>query len=178
MKKWAYILIIAIILTFGFAGYKLFLTLSHPVKFESEILLYSSEFNLKPSVVASIINIESSYRKNAKSNRNAIGLMQIKLETANYLNMLYGHENLTEEELFKPNINIKYGCMYIRYLMNKFEDEETALCAYNAGETRVRSWLKSNYSPDGKTLDFIPYKETKNYIIKYKQNLKFYKKVY
>jgi len=178
MKKCAIILCVLSILTFAIAGVKLFLAVTHPIKYQNEIKLYAKEFGLPASVVASVINIESSYNKNAKSNKDAIGLMQIKLTTANYINNLNNLPSLTEEELFKPNVNIKYGCMYLRYLLNKFKNLETALCAYNAGETNVRNWLNSDFSNDGKTLNYIPFNETRNYLIKFKSNLKYYKKIY
>ena len=67
----------------------------------------------------------------------------------------------------------------ISQVINKFEDIYTSLAAYNAGETRVRSWLKSNeFSSDSKTLLNIPYVETKNYVKKIKNNINFYKKIY
>ena len=45
-----------------------------------------------------------------------------------------------------------------------FNDTKTALCAYNAGEGKVRTWLKnSEYSLDGKTLYKIPFKEKFNH---------------
>ena len=173
MKNLTWVLIFLIFFTFCFAGYKTFLSISHPIKYQNDIVYYSKEYGLEPAVVASVINMESSYKKNVKSNKNAIGLMQIKLDTANYLNDLYLNPQLTEEELFNPSTNIKYGCMYLRYLLNKFDNIDTTLCAYNAGETRVRNWLNSNYSIDGKTLNKIPFSETKNYLIKFKSNYKF-----
>ena len=102
--------------------------------------------------------------------------MQIKLDTANYLNNIYNTPQIDEKMLFTPEINIKYGCLYFNYLMKKFENKETALAAYNAGETRVRIWLgDKKYSKDGKTLIEIPFKETANYVKKVEKNLKFYK---
>lgn len=178
MKNLTWVLIFLIFFTFCFAGYKTFLSITHPIKYQNDIVYYSKEYGLEPAVVGSVINIESSYKKNVKSNKNAIGLMQIKLDTANYLNDLYLNPQLTEEELFNPATNIKYGCMYLRYLLNKFDNIDTTLCAYNAGETRVRNWLNSNYSIDGKTLNKIPFSETKNYLIKFKSNYKFYKKIF
>lgn len=179
MKKWAVILIVCIVFACGLSVYKLFCVYSHPIKFYEEIIRFSNEYNLPADLVASVINVESSFNPQAKSNKDAIGLMQIKLDTANYLNDIYGYKNLEENELFLPINNIKYGCMYLRYLMNKFEITYTALCAYNAGETRVKGWLEdSRYSKDGKTLIYIPYSETRNYLEKIKNNLKFYSKAY
>lgn len=179
MKIFVYILISFISFTLCLSGYKTFLSLTHPIKYEKIIISNCELFDLDEDVVASLINVESGYKKDAKSNKNAIGLMQIKLETANYLNDIENKSHITEEDLFIPEINIEYGCKYLRYLINKFEDINTSLAAYNAGETRVRSWLKSDtYTTDGKTLKTIPYKETEKYIEKINKNIEYYKKIY
>lgn len=179
MKFSAMLILIISLFTLGLAGYKTYQVFTHPIKFENEIKTQAKIYNLDASVVASLINVESSYKTKAKSNKNAIGLMQIKLETANYLDELNKRNLATENELFNVDVNIKYGCEYLRYLINKFDDIYTSLAAYNAGETRVRSWLKNDaYSSDGKTLKNIPFNETKNYVKKIKNNLKFYKKIY
>ena len=180
MKKWAYLLVFCFVATLMFAGYKTFLVITHPTKFRQEIREISTEYDLPAQVVASIVNIESSYKTNAKSNKNALGLMQIKLSTAEYLKNLYNLETEVDEQaLFNAETNLKFGCLYLKYLLNKFEDLPTALAAYNAGETRVRTWLSDKtFSVDGKTLTIIPYAETANYIKKFYKNLKFYSKVY
>ena len=180
MKKCAYLLILISVFTLGLAGYKLILCAFHPIKYKTEIEQYSKKLDLSPSLVASVINVESSYRHTAKSTRDAIGLMQIKLSTAKYLCEVYKtNENLTEADLYNANTNIKYGCLYLRYLIDKFQDTNTALAGYNAGETRVRAWLKDEaYSSDGETLKQIPYQETHNYVKKVNNNLKFYNNVF
>lgn len=179
MKICVCILIFLSTFTFGLASFKLYESFSHPLKFKEEIISYAKEFNLSPALIASVINIESSFKVNAKSNKDAIGLMQIKLSTANYLNDLNNKPYIDENELFKPKTNIEYGCKYLKYLINKFEDINVTLASYNAGETRVRTWLKSNtYSQDGKTLKFIPFEETRNYVEKINKNYKFYLKIF
>ncbi len=179
MKLGAVLILIFSAFTFMLAGYKTYQVFLHPIKFENEIKTYSKIYDLDASIVASLINVESSYKENAKSSKDAIGLVQIKLETANYLDEIYDRKLISEDELFDAEVNIKYGCEYLRYLIDKFDDIYTSLAAYNAGETRVRSWLKnSDYSSNGKSLNSIPYEETNNYIKKIKNNLKFYKKIY
>lgn len=195
MKFGAYIILIFSAFAFILSGYKLFLAYTHPLKYKEEIEEYSDMYNLPYELVASVINVESSFDENAKSSKGAIGLMQIKYSTAEYIVEYYSsNENLTtnnlekanennlnltsENDLFNPKINIKIGCMYLRYLINKFSIVDTALASYNAGETRVRVWLSdSNYSQDSKTLYNIPYKETKNYVKKVNNNINYYKKL-
>ncbi len=156
------------------------LVATHPIKYSEQIECYSNEFSLEPKIVASLINTESSYRENAVSSKNALGLMQIKLSTAEYLIDYYDLDvTIDEDDLLDANKNLYFGCMYLRYLINKFENTYTALASYNAGETRVRVWLEDKqYSLDGKTLNYIPYKETREYVEKIKNNLSFYQKIY
>ncbi len=180
MKKIVIVLLIAFGYTLCFACYKTYLAISHPCKFQTEIVEYSKSYNLSPALVASVINVESGYNKKAISNKGAIGLMQIKFSTASYMNDYFNkNENLNENDLLNASTNIKYGCMYLEYLTNKFSNVFTALAAYNAGETIVRVWLNNEqYSNDKITLNKIPFKETENYVNKIKSNLKFYKQVF
>lgn len=137
---------------------------TYPLKYKDSILKYSSEFNLSPSLVASVINSESGFDKDAVSSKGAVGLMQLKPDTALYMADYLG-EKLDTEMLTDSDTNIKLGCCYLDYLFNKFNDEKTALASYNAGEGVVMRWLKNEeYSKDGKTLIKIPYKETENYV--------------
>lgn len=179
MKKFsATIFVLVLFACFCLTSFFVVRAKRYPLKYVDEICNFSSQNNLPPALVASVINAESSFDKNAKSSKGAIGLMQIKLSTANYLCDYYKlKENLTENDLFEVNTNLKYGCLYLKYLINKFGDINTALASYNAGETVVRFWLKNQaYSLDGKTLDFAPYQETENYVKKVNKNLKFYSK--
>ncbi len=152
-----------------------FYNIKYPIKYKDEIVKYSSEYGLSSSLVASVINSESSFNKNATSNAGAIGLMQIIPSTAEYICDLLNEEFFIEN-LYDPEKNIKYGCFYLRYLKNKFIDENTTLCAYNAGETIVFNWLKDkNISSNGISLDGkIPFNVTKNYANNIIKNKKYY----
>lgn len=179
MKKTAAIVVsILFVIILFMSGFFVVCAKIYPTKYLDEIKIYSTKFNLPAPLVASVVNTESSFNKNAKSNKGAIGLMQIKLSTAQYMIDYYKLDiNLTQQNLFDVQQNLYFGCMYLKYLINKFDDTNTALASYNAGETIVRSWLKNNqYSTDGKTLKKIPYSETTNYIKKVNKNLKHYSK--
>lgn len=176
MKKFTAIFVV--IACFCLTGFFVVRAKMYPLKYVDEICTFSTQNNLPPALVASVINAESSFNKNAKSNKGAIGLMQIKLSTAKYMCEYYKlKENLTENDLFEVDTNLKFGCLYLKYLINKFGNVDTALASYNAGETVVRFWLKNQaYSLDGETLNFVPYQETENYVKKVNKNLKFYSK--
>ena len=174
-KFFVILLVLGCIIVQGFASVKFLLYLTHPLKYEAEILNYSSKNDLSPILVASIINVESSFKKNAKSKAGAVGLMQIMPSTASYIAEITNTDYNTQT-LYNVEVNIKIGCLYLNYLIEKFRNINTALCAYNAGETTVKNWLKDPYySTDQITLRVIPYPETREYIKKIKNNLKIYK---
>ena len=179
MKVGACILILFSAFAFSLCAFNLFSVYTHPLKYELTILECSKKYDLPPELIASVINVESSFNETAKSKKGAIGLMQIKLSTANYMNELNNRNSSTESELYIPKINLNLGCEYLRYLMNKFQNLDTVLASYNAGETIVRSWLNSGiYSTDTITLNYIPYEETRNYVKKINENIKYYKKIF
>ena len=126
---------------------------------------YSKKSNIDPALALAVIRAESGFDKNAKSKKGAVGLMQIMPETAAYIASLCDYGG--EIDLLDPDCNICLGCAYLSYLLNKFKNEKVAVCAYNAGETKVAGWLKSKeYSIDGKDLVKIPYAETREYFFK------------
>ena len=148
----------------------------YPLKYKAEIYRYADEFDLERALVFAVVKTESDFDDRAVSPVGAIGLMQITEETGKYVAEKL---NVKEFDLFSPNINIKFGCCYLKYLIERFEKVDTALIAYNAGEGNVEKWLAdNNYSKDGKTLITTPFKETNAYILKIKKNFSKYKKLY
>lgn len=160
-------------------GIYLFLCLSYifyPIKYKESILNYARVYNVDKELVASVINAESSFKQDAVSKKGAIGLMQLMPETAEWLaNKL--QLSYSEELLYTADYNIHLGTYYLAYLSTKFNDSTVVLCAYNAGEGVVRTWLKNKeYSNDGETLDYIPYSQTREYAKKVNSALKIYAK--
>ncbi len=160
--KYVFAFFVAVIVLVGglFAIYKI----RYPVKYQEEIAKYADSYSLDRTMVASLINEESSFNPNAVSKTGAIGLMQITPSTGYFVASQLGETNYDDSKLFDPETNIKYGCYYLKYLREKFVDTKVVLTAYNAGETTVRLWLKNKeYSTDGVTLSKVPYNVTDNY---------------
>lgn len=150
----------------------------YPVKFKEQIIACTQDTQISPALVASIINVESGYDSQAKSSKGALGLMQIMPQTAQWICNKKGIA-FDEIDLLSPDDNIFLGCLYLKMLLTDFESQDVAICAYNAGPSRIRSWLAdSDLSSDGKTLTKIPYKETKNYLSKVKKNMRYYQNKY
>ena len=148
----------------------------YPLKYKEIVYKYADRYGLERALVFAVIKTESSFNQNAVSRANAIGLMQITKKTGEYIANKLGIEKYN---LRSADDNINFGCYYIRYLLVKFKDIDTALIAYNAGEGNVSSWLMDkSISEDGKTLNNIPFKESREYIQKIHKNIKKYKKLY
>lgn len=140
-----------------------------PRKYEEQIIKYSQEFGLEPSMVASVINIESGYDSDCISKAGAVGLMQLLPSTASDCARRMGLM-LEDDSLYDVDINIRIGCYYLRYLLDIFDGNVTnTLCAYNWGLGNVNDWMKAGNEEDG-TITNIPVKETMGYLRKYRVN--------
>lgn len=153
---------------------------SYPKKYEEYVEEYSSLYNVPEYVVYAIINTESGFDPDAKSSDGAIGLMQMLPSTFKFLaSESQLDEEVSTNDLYNPEIAIRYGVYYLRYLFNRFQRWETVYAAYNAGEGRVADWLLyPEYSKDGEKLDKIPIKETASYVKKVNRAVSYYKNTY
>lgn len=69
--------------------------------------------------------------------------------------------------------------MILSQHLQEFGSTETALAAYNAGRSRIISWLQnSDISSDGVDLHNIPYPETEQYVKKVTYAQKIYQILY
>ena len=175
-KKFATISIL-ILFTISFAFIPIFeKTFIYPLRYKEEVFEFSAEFDLPPTLIFAIIKVESSFDKTSESDVGAKGLMQITDKTGAYIASLLSIEYY---DLFDAKTNVKFGCFYIKYLIDRFYFIDTVICAYNAGEGNVASWLKNpQYSTDKKTLNHIPFYETRQYLKKIKKSFSKYQKLY
>ncbi|MGN1162655.1 MAG: lytic transglycosylase domain-containing protein [Christensenellales bacterium] len=152
----------------------LFFEIKYPLKYENDIRFFAAENELQASLVAAIINTESGFNPNAKSQSGAEGLMQLMPRTARFVANKYAI-NFESNDLFNPQKNIEIGCKYLRYLFNKFNDKKTVLFAYNSGEGNVVNWLQNqDFSNDGKKLASCPFFETNTYVQRVERAEKIY----
>ena len=178
MKK-AVIIIIIIVLTI-LALKTQVLPKLYPKEYSEYIEKYAEEYNIDSLWIYSIVKAESNFQKTAKSRSNAIGLMQIMLSTAKEIGSEINFEgNITEEKLYEPETNIQIGTAYFKILLEKYNNYNLALIAYNAGMGNLDKWLEQGIiDSQGENLENIPYAETKNYVKKILQNYKIYSEIY
>ena len=130
-----------------------------PLRHEDIIRQQADEKDLDPELVAAVIYAESRFR-DQESHAGARGLMQVTPATAELIEGLSGGSTFETEDLSNPDINIRYGTFYLRYLLDKFDQNEVAaLAAYNGGETNVAAWGGSDL-----TREDIEFEETRNYV--------------
>ncbi len=172
LKKIASLIVLLIVIS-------LIVTMFYPVGYKNIVNKYSKEYGVDPYLVLSMINVESKYNKDAVSNKNARGLMQIGPQTGLWAAESLKIDNYSESLLFEPEINILIGVWYIDQLKKEFGDRsDLVLAAYNAGSGNVNKWLSDdNYSKDG-DLTNIPFNETDEYVTKVKKNHRVYKLLY
>ena len=152
---------------------------AYPMMYTDLIVKYAAEAELEPAYVASVIMAESSYRSDAVSSVNAQGLMQIMPSTGEWIAGKFD-ESYEEGCLFDPETNIRYGCWYLGFLMNRYDgDMRCSSAAYHSGQGTVDGWLKdSQYSLDGRTLDVIPGSNANTYVNRILEYYEEYEKIY
>ena len=144
-------------------GYNTGQKTTYPVAYSEYIYKYANKNDLDPYLVMAVIKVESNFVPEAHSGY-AGGLMQLTEETAQWNADDMG---ITYFDYMDPETNIMLGCHYLKHLIDTYDNIDTALAAYNGGMGNVASWLAdSRYSSDGKTLNDIPFPETKNYVVK------------
>lgn len=163
----------ALIVAVCYAGI-LTIELLFPLEDYELIKKYSNEFGVDESLVCAIINVESGFDPLVISSKGASGYMQLMEQTANWGIETLGIEDVSYDNIFEPELNIELGTWYLQNLLQQFGSEDLAIISYNAGSGNVTTWLEENNLNEEKTIENIPFKETKNYYYKVKFNKKVY----
>jgi soluble lytic murein transglycosylase len=139
--------------------------LTLPLRHEDVIRQQAEDKDLDPALIAAVIYEESRFR-DATSHAGAEGLMQIVPGTARFIASRSGGTAFELRDLGAPQVNIAYGSWYLRYLLDRYDDdEELAIAAYNAGARNVDRWVENAGGTDGFDPDeHIGFPETRSYV--------------
>ncbi|MCK9395912.1 MAG: transglycosylase SLT domain-containing protein [Methylobacter sp.] len=142
------------------------LALRFPVYYSSQIHNNAYRQNLDPAIVFGLIRQESIFNKDAESSVGARGLMQIMPKTGMQIARELKEKWQSDQSLFNPDVNVKYGAFYYKKLLQQFHGHFVlAVAAYNAGPGRVAKWLPSAVAmPADIWVETIPYQETRKYV--------------
>ncbi len=152
---------------------------THPLLYSEYVEKYADEYGLDKNVIYAVIKTESGFDPNAVSNTGARGLMQIMETTFDWVKFRLGDDDITYEEMFDPENNIRYGAYLWDYLTEYFGCTDTAAAAYFSGIGEVGKWVSDPaYSKDGVHLDTIPSKNAAHYVNKINDALDTYNELY
>lgn len=120
--------------------------------YEELIRLASGRHNVDADLIRAVIKAESDFNSSARSNKGAMGLMQLMPDTARLHNV---------NDAYDPNENVEGGVRHLKMLLERYQGDFTlSLAAYNAGSGAVE---KHGGIP--------PFSETKEYV---RRVLRFY----
>ena len=120
-------------------------SVSLPTSYDEVIRSASDRYNIDSELVRAVIKVESDFNSAARSNKGAMGLMQLMPDTARLHNVI---------NALDPIDNIEGGVRHLKLLLNRYQgDVELSLAAYNAG---IKAVEKYGGIP--------PYNETRDYV--------------
>jgi soluble lytic murein transglycosylase-like protein len=121
--------------------------LARSSQYEGMIRVAALAATIHPALVRAVIVVESGFNPRAVSKKGAVGLMQLRPETARR----YG-----VTDIYDPEQNVRAGAHYLSDLITRFgSDLELALAAYNAGEEAVEHYGR-HIPPYRETLNYVP----------------------
>lgn len=103
----------------------------------------SGQFGYDPLLLVAVIQVEGVFDPGAKGRfrsgalSGALGLMQLKYETAAEVARQLNMPEITREDLLEPEINLLLGIAYLTRLITQFNSFKLGLIAYNQGPTAV-----------------------------------------
>ena len=146
------------------------------IEYIDEIADSAERHHINPYVIAAVAHVESAWDAGASSRAGAQGLMQLLPSTAQDM-ADWGKVDMTRfpvEELHKPEVSIEYGAAYLRYLMDRYQDLDPVLAAYNAGLRNADRWL-AEHDDVRSSVDFP---ETERYIHRVNETRARYEELY
>ena len=160
----AFVLGVAAVLAVGFVVLKpvvddALIELTLPLRHEDIIRQQSRAKDLDPALVAALIYRESKFRDQTSA-AGAKGLMQILPDTAKFIARRSGGTEFELRDLANPQINISYGCWYLRYLIQLYGGNQVAAVAAD----KPRHGHGDNWGGSGLRTEDIRFPETRQYV--------------
>jgi len=148
-----------------------------PIAYRDHVNRMAKKTAVNPMLIFAVARQESAFMHDAKSSAGAMGLMQLLPTTARQTARKNGL-SFANTDLLTPEKNITLGSHYLNQLLDEFDGNRILVAAaYNAGPSRVRSWLNKDRAeqlPYDVWIETIPFKETRGYV----QNVLSYSVIY
>jgi soluble lytic murein transglycosylase len=153
---------------------------AYPAPFREIIVRASAKQNVDPRFVLAIMRQESSFKERARSAAAARGLLQLTMDIASKYGEQAGFKNIQEDDLYRPEVNISIGVVYLADLFRMFPNLPEAVAAsYNGGEDNVVRWVRrAGHKDAGVFSSEVGFAESKDYVFKVMANYRAYKQLY
>ncbi len=153
---------------------------AYPAPFREVLLKAVKGRDIDPRFVLAIMRQESSYNPRARSQAGARGLLQLTIDAATKYGAGAGLPHVTEDELYRPEVNIPVGVEYLAELFRLFPNlPEAVAAAYNGGEDNVARWVRRATQKDpGVFSAEVGFSESKDYVFKVMGYYRAYKQLY
>ena len=153
------------IITLAQASYWDDLEKRFPLAHRDLVINYARQQQINPAWAFAIIRQESAFTNDARSHAGALGLMQLLPRTARQI----AHSlrlRFRRNDLLDAETNVRLGINYLKKVKDIFKGNKVlATAAYNAGDSRVRTWLpKGGFLPADVWVEIVPLNETRDYL--------------
>ncbi len=149
----------------------------YPLSYEDDIQSAAKAYKIDPYLVAAVIETESNWDPSVRSSSGAEGLMQLLPDTAQDM-IDKGYIDAAAysvDDLYEPEVNIMFGCAYLRYLLDYYDGAlDRAIAAYNAGIGNVEDWVDQ----DTALHNAITFPETQAYLVRVLNSYNRYEELY
>jgi soluble lytic murein transglycosylase len=156
-----------------------YLRARYPLAYGSILRAHAATYGFDPALLAAVVETESKFDAETRSPAGAVGLMQLLPATAQGIADRTGGGGFTAADLTDPEINVRYGCWYLRHLRQRYAAQrnplDLALAAYNAGQANADRWVAA--TPRGAVVR-IGFPETRAYIARIHRLQHIYEKAY
>jgi soluble lytic murein transglycosylase len=148
------------------AAPKYFNRLRFGAYFSDLIIPAAQEYGFHPLFLFSVARQESLFEGFVRSSAGARGVMQIIPSTGDSIAAHLGWPpNFTEDDLYRPFVNITLGTEYLSQQRDFFDgDLYAALAAYNGGPGNAQVWKELASNDPDLFLEVIRFDETRRYI--------------
>lgn len=121
-----------------------------PLDYKSALILleYAEEYDLNPSLILSVIEVESNFNQWEVGSSKDRGFMQIIPSTEKWLAKDFGKEiglSYNPERIFDPEYNIGLAAAYLNLLKENYGDNyDRILSEYNRGPSNLKRYYQKH----------------------------------
>ncbi|MEZ4737252.1 MAG: transglycosylase SLT domain-containing protein [Caldilineaceae bacterium] len=152
---------------------------AYPRPFDDLITQEALAHEVNPLLYFSLIRQESLFEEGARSYAAAQGLAQIIPDTGHWVAERLGHPDYTNEMIYRPYINLKFGAYYLDWTRNYLDNNlVSALVGYNAGPGNAQYWREITGADDTLFVEFLSINEPRIYVQSITTGLYHYTRLY